>query len=184
MATLNKFMWNGIKVNGKLCPSSYSWCDAWDMPSQKCGELPRNIPAHLTIYAREYSGFPAEVRAEFDVQNDSDGQTDYFEHDRIRVLPTHPRFAEIKAAMDLEAEHDAKMQAKRTVRGETKRLASMEAHLENLRRLILVSEQDAFLSPTPERKNKVANYKRCEVALLADIEKTKAVIETAKARAS
>lgn len=35
----------------------------------------------------------------FNIKNDSDTQTDYFEKDTIRVIPSHPLYDDVKAAM-------------------------------------------------------------------------------------
>lgn len=98
------FYWNGIK-------------DQRGAKLQKCwysdGEM-RNHPAGtLTIYGRDYSGFSELVCACFPVQNDSDLQTDYFEKDRIRVIPTHPLYPQVKAAFDAQSAHNEKRFAKR-----------------------------------------------------------------------
>jgi len=84
-----RFFWNGLKIDkGNLQRASYS-----------DGEL-RNFPAGtVTIYARSGVMFSAEVHAAFKVENDSDGMTDYFESDRIRVLPTHPLYQKVKEAL-------------------------------------------------------------------------------------
>lgn len=43
------------------------------------------------------SSFPAEFRAAFAIENNSDCQTDYFEKDCIRVVPGHPLYTAVKA---------------------------------------------------------------------------------------
>ena len=47
-----------------------------------------------TIKIRPWTGnhFPAEVRAAFTIENNSDAMTDYFEGDSIRLLPSHPLY--------------------------------------------------------------------------------------------
>lgn len=90
------FYWNGIK-------------DAKGEKLQKCwyidmgahGSVTAKFPPHtITIYARDYGRFSAKVAACFAVENDSDGQVDYFEADRIRVIPTHPLYPQVRAAME------------------------------------------------------------------------------------
>ena len=104
--TTFKFFWNGIKVNGgELQKASFS-----------DGRLIGFPEGTVTIYAKRYSGFSAEVWDAFDVRNDSDGMTDYFETDRIRVQPDHPLYAQVVAAVKASGEHHAKMQAKREER--------------------------------------------------------------------
>ncbi len=98
------FYWNGIK-------------DAKGEKLQTChysdGELLSYPPGTLTIYARNYQRFSAKVRACFAVQNDTDSQVDYFDNDRIRVIPAHPLYALVKAALDASNAHNAKRAAKR-----------------------------------------------------------------------
>lgn len=84
-----KFYYNGIKgSSGKLQKCHYS-----------DGQL-INFPAGtLSIYAKEYTPFDAEVNAAFDVKNDSDYQTDYVVSDIIRVKPDHPMYAQVLDAL-------------------------------------------------------------------------------------
>lgn len=90
-----KFFYNGIKANGgKLQKAHYSF-------GNYTTESGIN-PASVTIYAREYDGFCGEVATAFDVQNNTDSQTDYFEKDRIRVAPEHPLYALVVAAYDAQ----------------------------------------------------------------------------------
>ena len=88
-----KFFWNGIKgSDGKLQKAFYS-----------DGQL-TNFPAGtLTIYAKDYRRFYGDVAAAFAVENDSDSMTDYFEDDRIRVLPSHPLYPQVLAALKARA---------------------------------------------------------------------------------
>jgi hypothetical protein len=53
-------------------------------------------PTTIKIRPKQYS-FPAEFRAAFAVENNSDGMTDYFEKDCIRVTYGHPLYDQIKA---------------------------------------------------------------------------------------
>ena len=101
-----KFVWNGIKgSDGKLQSTSYS-----------DGPLISYPAGTLTIYAKSHGGFSAEVAEEFSIENNSDSITDYFEKDRIRVLPGHPLYAAVKAAVAAQTAHFDRMQAKRTAR--------------------------------------------------------------------
>jgi hypothetical protein len=80
--TALRFMWNGIKVGtGKLQKAFYSE-----------GALLHHPSGTITVYARDYKRFSAEVRDAFRVENDTDSQTDYFESDRFRVTPDHPLY--------------------------------------------------------------------------------------------
>jgi hypothetical protein len=84
-----KFFWNGIKgSDGKLQRAHI--CE---------GELISYPKGTVTIYARGCR-FSAEVAQSFRVDNDTDSSTDYFEYDRIRVTPSHPLYAAVKAAAD------------------------------------------------------------------------------------
>ncbi|MBN7138972.1 hypothetical protein A7A76_07675 [Lysobacter enzymogenes] len=91
-----RFYWNGIKdaKGAKLQRAYYS--DMGPRPS-----VSGKYPAHtISIYARDYERFSALVRSHFVVENNSDGMTDYFENDSIRVVPSHPLYPQVKAAMD------------------------------------------------------------------------------------
>ncbi|MFH1664896.1 MAG: hypothetical protein ABIA77_01995 [Candidatus Omnitrophota bacterium] len=96
-----KFVWNGIKVNGKLHRVFYS-------DAELIGNYPKGT---LTIYARDYKSLP-QIPG-INVKNDSDMMTDYFENDRARISPDNPHYAEIYIAMLARKEHDAKRWAKR-----------------------------------------------------------------------
>ena len=103
MTNTLKFFYNGIKANGgKLQKAHFS-----DSPLH-------NRPAGtITIYARDYSRFSAEIREAFTVENDTDSMTDYFENDRIRVEPNYPLYAEVKKAVDAQAAHSKARQERR-----------------------------------------------------------------------
>lgn len=67
-----RFFYNGIKGSSKKL--------------QKC--LYSKWPdGSISIYAREYKRFDADVREHFVVKNDSDAMVDHFEEDNIRVFP-------------------------------------------------------------------------------------------------
>lgn len=101
------FFWNGIKdARGeKLQPCHYS-----------DGELINSPAGTLLIYARDYVGFSATVMACFTVVNDSDTMTDYFDKDRIRVVPRHPLHGAVLAALHAQTAHRSAMSAKRAAR--------------------------------------------------------------------
>ena len=76
-----RFMWNGIKVDGKLHRAWYS-----------TGKLINSPEGTVTIYGKEYyPGIPQILGLR--IQNNSDSMTDYFEKDRIKVSPGSPLFA-------------------------------------------------------------------------------------------
>lgn len=89
-----KFLWNGIKIDGKLYRVWYS-----------DGELIGNKypKGTLTIYRKDYGPMP--IIQGLTVQNDSDMITDYFERDRIRVTPGNEHFAAVFSAMQSAKDH-------------------------------------------------------------------------------
>lgn len=100
------FYWNGVKdaKGAKLQRCHYS----------ETGGSGSKFPAGtMTIYARDYKRFSALVRDCFIVENGSDSQIDYFEQDRIRVIPSHPLHAQVRAAYAAYAQHEMKRHAKR-----------------------------------------------------------------------
>lgn len=80
-----RFYYNGIKVNGgKLIKCLYSVDNNFDhSPS---------ISIHCKDY---YNGLPRDV---FDVENDSDPYTDYFDDDHTTLTPEHPLYPYARAA--------------------------------------------------------------------------------------
>jgi hypothetical protein len=101
-----KFLWNGIRVDGKLMPAHYG---DHEMINDK---LPRGT---ITIYARScLSRLPRLDDCEF--ENNTDIQSDYFESDRLRIPPTSRYYAEAKTALEAAHIHDEKRAAKREAR--------------------------------------------------------------------
>lgn len=97
-----KFYWNGIKgENGKLQRCFYS-----------SGALLHHPEGTITIYSRDYSHFTKDINDAFEVENDSDLMTDYFEKDRIRVLPSHPLYNQVLEAVRLMEKHNEKRHSK------------------------------------------------------------------------
>jgi hypothetical protein len=98
------FYWNGIKdaKGAKLQPCWYSPCGMASVPD-----------GTITIYARDYHRFSAVVRACFAVENDTDTMTDYFCEDRFRVIPNHPLYTKVKAALEAQDAHRGRMAQKR-----------------------------------------------------------------------
>lgn len=80
-----KIYYNGLKIDGgKLIKCGYSI----------------NTPDTVCIYARNYDDLPRDL---FDVKNDSDIYTDYFENDRALVESDHPLYKYIHYAALKEA---------------------------------------------------------------------------------
>ena len=97
-----KFYWNGIKENGgKLQRAWYSFGNLINYPADT-----------ITIYGRDYTSFSPEVQKAFEVQNDSDSQTDYFEQDRIRVTSDHLLYPQVFAAYRAHKAHSDMRHAK------------------------------------------------------------------------
>ena len=78
-----KLLKKRLRVNGEYFPCHYS-------PS--CNN--RNNVA--TIYLSTYKRLPKEVYEFFNVQNETDIMTDYFEKDRIRISPEHELFSQVE----------------------------------------------------------------------------------------
>jgi hypothetical protein len=91
------FFWNGIKdaKGEKLQKAHYSMGGYTNVPAEMAADT-------ITIYSHEYTGFSALVRTCFEVKNESDSMTDYFEKDRIQVLPVHPLYPQVRAAFDAQ----------------------------------------------------------------------------------
>ena len=80
-----KFMYNGIKIDGKLHKASYSKGPFTNMPD-----------GTITIYAKNYTRLPAVDG--LTIQNNTDIMTDYFECDKVRVFPTNKHYPAVLAA--------------------------------------------------------------------------------------
>ncbi len=104
-----KFFYNGIKINGgKLQTCKYS-----------CGNYTASsgIPdGTITIYKKYNQNFESLCFSEntkgfFTLENNSDGMTDYFESDKIRVYPNHPLYPEVLKALEARQNRIAKKYA-------------------------------------------------------------------------
>ena len=103
MTTTNplQFYYNGIRTSsGKLQKAWYS---------ARNGKNELNV---ITIYKRDYGSFSAEIQEAFKVENDSDGLTDYFEKDRIRVTEFHPLYSVVLEAANKMKAHRERYIAK------------------------------------------------------------------------
>lgn len=91
-----RFLWNGLKVNGggQLHKCSYSQ-----------GKLVHYPEGTITIYSSDYVRFPSAVAQLFTIENNSDLQSDYFDDDKVRVIPNHPLYSLVKAAFDAQEAH-------------------------------------------------------------------------------
>lgn len=98
------FLWNGIKDErgAKLQKAWFS-----------DGQLTNHPAGTITIYARDYSRFSSKVHACFAVENRTDIMTDYFDKDTIRVIPSHPLYGAVRAALQAQNAHRDAVSAKR-----------------------------------------------------------------------
>lgn len=106
MANL-KFMYNGIKLDGELKRAHYSKGSYFNFPE-----------GTITIYAKGYSRLP-KIDG-LDVENETDSQTDYFDDDKIRVVPGNKYYDLVHSAYkSQEAKkiaHHERMEAKRAAK--------------------------------------------------------------------
>lgn len=93
-----RILYNGMKVDGKLYRCLYSINDE-----------------HISVYGRDYEHLP---RGFFDVRNDSDVYTDYFEEDYAQIPPEHPFYRFFLYA----ARKDSAASAKRYIKKLEKRM--------------------------------------------------------------
>jgi len=100
-----KFLWNGIKSEGKLYRCFYS-----------DGQLINYPDGTLTIYAKDYGNMSREIYEAFKVENNSDYQSDYVETSHIRVKPDHRLYCQVKAALEACNTHRAAVRQKREQR--------------------------------------------------------------------
>lgn len=80
-----KFLWNGIKVDGKLHRCHYSFDQGF-------------TPKEIAIYAKEYGRGELPKSIGLDVKNESDGREDYFETDHVTLYPGDKFYDEALAA--------------------------------------------------------------------------------------
>jgi hypothetical protein len=93
-----KFYWNGIKEDrGKLQLCSYHM-----------GALYHHPDGTITIYGRRYRPFSEGVRKAFEVNDDTEIQSDYIMNEHIRVTPSHPLYSAVYAACEAKRIHDEK----------------------------------------------------------------------------
>lgn len=89
-----RIYWNGLRVHGgDLIP-----CRFYAHPDND----------EITITGRNYERLPREF---FDVRNDSDPYTDYFDSDRADVAPSHPLYRYVAYALKKALAHDYKTDA-------------------------------------------------------------------------
>ena len=98
-----KFYWNGIKgQTGKLQRCIYS----------------NGNPGMITIFARDYGPLTDDIRAVFNVEDDTEIISDYIDKDRIRVTPDHPLYSAVFAAFAaMEAHYRNRLAKRRAQKG-------------------------------------------------------------------
>lgn len=82
-----KFSKGFLTINGKRCGVTYShgcWVEGVN-------------PDTIKVRPKKYS-FPAEFNEALKVENNSDGMTDYFEKDSLRLVPGDALYEAAKAA--------------------------------------------------------------------------------------
>ena len=132
-----KILQNGIKHDNGYTPCFYSMGNNIKH-SDKC----------ITIYARDYEDLPAELG---DIQNDSDGQSDYFENDRCVLELGDKFYNEALAAYNKRRLADSK----RWLKHDEKRL---QKELES---------GCPYPATVANLEDSIANYKRTIAALSA-----------------
>lgn len=90
-----RFMYNGIKVGGKLYK-------AWFSKGVLIGETEESI----TVYARSYSDGLPNIG---EIKNDSDGMTDYFETDSMRIRKGDKYWEAALGALELLAARNQRL---------------------------------------------------------------------------
>lgn len=99
MSPAVRFLWNGIRFDGKFYPAHYSRF----VPANKTHEV-------IAVYARSLlKGLPPIG----DVKNDSDGMTDYFETDKLYIREEEIHWAAVVEAMKKSEEHYARLRYRR-----------------------------------------------------------------------
>jgi hypothetical protein len=88
-----RFFYNGLKVGkGELQKGRWSLIERHEAATY-------TIETQIVLYGSVFPRFSDEIVAAFEVENNSDSMTDYFEDDQIRFRTNHPRFADAAAAM-------------------------------------------------------------------------------------
>lgn len=74
-----KLLKRGLRVDGDYYPCFYH-------------SAKNNLKGNATIYLKTYKRLPAEAHKIFEIENNTDIQSDYFEEDRIRISPQNEFF--------------------------------------------------------------------------------------------
>jgi len=95
-----KFLWNGIKVDGKLYPVHYS-----------LGNLVNSPASTISLSVKGYGHLP-KIKG-LHVTNDSDMQSDYHDYDRAKIKVGETYYFEALTAYNEQETHYAKRFAKK-----------------------------------------------------------------------
>jgi len=109
-----KFMYNGLKVDGKLYRGFWSR-NGYVNNGKVCFET-------VTFYMRGYERIPKNIG--FETQNDTDITTDYIESDIVRFTPDHANY---KDALEAYKQQEIK-EAKRLIAKYEKKIADGTAN--------------------------------------------------------
>jgi len=132
-----RYMWNGIKVDGKLYKCWYSF---------SVHSYENDNDPHMTIHSDSCaSRFPSEVHELFEVRNNTDSMTDYFESDSIRIDRTHPEWERVAAAHIKQEIHRIKVWGKRKDIYNNDFMSARNAELEKFK-----TQYATRIEPTPE----------------------------------
>jgi len=93
-----KFMYNGLKVGGKLYKGHWSR-NGYVNNGKVCFET-------VTFYMRGYISLPKNIG--FETQNDTDITTDYMDSDRVRFTPDHANYKDALEAWKAQETRSAK----------------------------------------------------------------------------
>ena len=97
-----KFYYNGIRDSGRLLQA----CD------YSMGNLINHPFDTIAIRKREYKNFSKEVHEYFNVENETDIQSDYHETDRIYVPVDHPLYCQVLEVYKKQEAKNLKMREK------------------------------------------------------------------------
>ena len=105
MAQTVRFLWNGIRVDGKLYRAFYSAAHHPESGRAAGG---------VTVYIRDYMRLP--MIPGLYAENDSDILADYIVPDTLRIMPDNRWYPAAKAALEAKEAHRAGNAAKRIAR--------------------------------------------------------------------
>lgn len=140
-----RLFWNGLKVGqGRLIPCFVSF------GHDHIGANDNGVP-YVTFSVRGYERLPEAVRDALGVINHTDYATDYFDHDRFTVTPSHPLWRAAIAAYLRNQERTLARLAKRRLPYHD--FAALSRQLERARAV-------ADGRPEPVEDNEISAYFR------------------------